>query len=48
MKDGNMKNKLIKKPSIADLELFLQLFQGRETARKQGDGSLFDNTPSAL
>lgn len=30
MKDGNMKNKLIKKPSMEDLELFLQLFQGRE------------------
>jgi hypothetical protein len=41
MKDGNMKNTLIKKPSIADLELFLQLFQGRETVfAKQWAGNL--------
>lgn len=41
MKDGNMKNTLIKKPSMADLELFLQLFQGRETVfAKQWIGGL--------
>ncbi|MHA1401999.1 MAG: CRISPR-associated primase-polymerase type A1, partial [Candidatus Heimdallarchaeaceae archaeon] len=31
MKDSNKKNILIKTPSMANLELFLQLFQGRET-----------------
>jgi len=41
MKDGNMKNTLIKKPSMADLELFLQLFQGREPVfAKQWIGGL--------
>ena len=41
MKDGNIKNILIKTPSMADLELFLQLFQGRETVfAKQWVGGL--------
>ena len=41
MKDGNMKNTLIRKPSMADLKLFLQLFQGRETVfAKQWVGDL--------
>jgi len=41
MKDGNMKSTLIKKPSMADLEIFLQLFQGRETVfAKQWIGGL--------
>jgi hypothetical protein len=41
MKDNNMKNTLIKTPSMADLELFLQLFQGRETVfAKQWVGGL--------
>ncbi len=36
-----MKNTLIKKPSMADMELFLQLFQGRETVfAKQWVGGL--------